>query len=90
VLLPLYQPQGDDGFFWGRPVSASRLWATSIARHLQLDRLLPLLPGIEGAGDALELRASVKDRYPESFFHAFGYRKQHERDGLISLCRQPE
>jgi succinylglutamate desuccinylase len=90
VLLPLYQPQGDDGFFWGRPMSPQRLLASSVARHLRLDRLLPLLPGIEGEGDALEVCASVKDRYPESFFQAFGYRKQRERSDRISLCRQPE
>jgi len=46
VLLPLYQKQGDDGFFWGRAVSSARLRASEALRHLRLDRFLDLLPGV--------------------------------------------
>ena len=42
VMLPLYQGQGADGFFWGRPVSNTRLLASTVARRLHLDWLLPL------------------------------------------------
>jgi predicted deacylase len=32
VMLPLYQAQGDDGFFWGREVSRARLRALGMRR----------------------------------------------------------
>ena len=32
VMLPLYQGQGEDGFFWGREVSRARLRASVALR----------------------------------------------------------
>ena len=78
VILPLYQGQGDDGFFWGRAVSDARLRASRMFRHLKLDRLLPLLPGVErdpsGPG-RFSVDLETARYYPLDVFHMLGYRR---------------
>src|SRR5262249_56516502 len=54
VLLPLYQAQGDEGFFYGREVSPLRQRVCGALRRYRLDALLPLLPGVRGGRDALQ------------------------------------
>ncbi len=49
IILPLSQGLGSDGFFWGRALSSRRIRTAEVLRMLQLDRLLPLLPGGAGA-----------------------------------------
>lgn len=96
VLLPLYQGQGSDGFFWGRPVSDLR-WRTSEAlRRLKLDRLLTRLPGVAldparaSEGDALVMEESTRRRYPSELFFTFGFRRERAEGGRVRLVRAPE
>jgi hypothetical protein len=90
VMLPLYQGQGADGFFWGRPVSNTRLLASTVARRLHLDWLLPLLPGVAREGDALVVDAGARKRYPDAFFHTFGFRKERKDGERVSVARAPD
>lgn len=93
VMLPLYQGQGEDGFFWGRPVSPTRLVASSVARRLHLDWLLPLLPGVArdpAQGDALVVDEKARSFYPDAFFHTFGFRRERKREGRVSVARAPD
>ena len=46
VLLPLYQEEGEDGFFLTRRVTGYWLRVAMLARRLRLDKLLPLFPGV--------------------------------------------
>lgn len=77
MLLPRYQGLGDDGFFIGRAVSPLALHVSAALRRLQLDRLVPLLPGIRRdparadhfIADPRVARSRVVD-----VFHLFGYR----------------
>jgi predicted deacylase len=93
VMLPLYQPQGDDGFFWGRAVSATRLKASQALRHLRIDRFLDLLPGV--ARDKSDPSRFIVDRsigriYPLGVFQMLGYRRIRSRANELTVERQPE
>lgn len=77
MMLPRYQGLGDDGFFVARAVSPLALHVSAALRRLQLDRLVPLLPGIRRdperadrfIADPQLARSRVVD-----VFHLFGYR----------------
>ena len=96
VMLPLYQKQGDDGFFWGRAVSSARLRASKALRHLSIDRFFDLLPGV--ARDKAHPSRFIVDRsiariYPLGVFHMLGYRRirEHgESPRQLTVERQPD
>ena len=93
VLLPLYQKQGDDGFFWGRAVSAARLRASEALRHLRLDRFLDLLPGVARDKDhpsRFVVDRSIARLYPLGVFQLLGYRRIRERANQLTVERQPD
>lgn len=90
VILPLYQGQGEDGFFWGRAVSDRHLWVSAMARRARLDRWLGLVPGVvRAAGDDQELTLveGAARHLPPSMLRFFGYRKLR-RDGEALVARR--
>lgn len=90
VMLPLYQGQGEDGFFWGRAVGGGRLRASRLARRLHLDRLLPFLPGVArdaGHADRLRVDTRVARFYPLDVFHFFGFRKVRQEGDVLTVER---
>ncbi|MBX3214776.1 MAG: succinylglutamate desuccinylase/aspartoacylase family protein [Labilithrix sp.] len=91
VLLPLYQGQGNDGFFWGREVGAARMRLSEVLRHMKVDRLLHLLPGI--ARDPAQPSKLVVDEratrlYHRDLFHLLGYRRVRSEAERLTLERQ--
>ena len=93
VMLPLYQKQGDDGFFWGRAVSAARLRASEALRHLRLDRFLDLLPGVardKGHPSRFLVNRSIARLYPLGVFHMLGYRRIRQVAHQLTVERQPD
>ena len=92
VLLPLYQGLGSDGFFWGRAVGNARLLASEALRNLALDRFFDWLPGVERdrtCPTRLVIDTRIARLYPLEVFHVLGYRRVRERDGEITIERQP-
>ncbi|MDQ3031124.1 MAG: succinylglutamate desuccinylase/aspartoacylase family protein [Myxococcota bacterium] len=92
VILPLYQGQGDDGFFWGRPVSELRMRASEAIRRTHLDRALHLLPGVTRdpqCPDRLRVNTRIARLYPLDVFHAFGYRRIRQNGKELTVERQP-
>lgn len=93
VILPLYQGQGEDGFFWGREVGDLRLRASELLRSLRFDRVLPFLPGVKRDPDHSE-RLKVDTRiariYPLDVFHLFGYRRIRRTGAELTVSRQPD
>lgn len=90
VMLPLYQGQGSDGFFWGREVSDRLLRATTALRRLGLDRYLDRLPGIErdrAHPTRFVVDASVAKIYPRSVYHWLGYRRIREEHRSLTIER---
>ncbi len=77
MMLPRYQGLGDDGYFIAAPVSPLALHVSAALRLLQLDRLVPWLPGIrrhpERADHFIADPQVARTRVVE-VFHLFGYR----------------
>ena len=46
ILMPLYQEQGEDGFFVVREFSEFWLWLSSALRRARIGRLAHWLPGV--------------------------------------------
>lgn len=93
VLLPLYQGQGADGFFWGREVSPARMRVSEVLRKMKVDRFLHLLPGIrrdatQPARLLLDPRAA--GRYPMEPFRLLGFRKLRHEPESVAIERAPE
>lgn len=91
VILPLYQGQGADGFFWGREVSPARLRLSEALRQMKLDRFLHLLPGIarhpqEPAKLVVDERASKL--YQLDMFHMLGYRRVRKESEKLTIERR--
>jgi succinylglutamate desuccinylase len=93
VILPLYQGQGEDGFFWGRAPGDLALRLADAVRALELARALRWLPGVRhdpARPDHLELDPAVARFYPRDVFHALGYRRVRKRGGVLTIARQRE
>jgi hypothetical protein len=78
LMLPLYQGQGDDGFFLARPVSPIWLGISAVVRQARLDRLLRILPGVSPhptCDDEWVVSAAAPARLLTDIFHLFGYRR---------------
>jgi len=91
ILLPLYQGQGDDGFFIAREVGAPWLRLSATLRRLRLDRLVRHLPGIRRhpeLEEVLVVNTRVARWYPLEIFHLFGYRKLRQVGAAMLVARR--
>ncbi len=78
ILLPLYQGQGDDGFFLTRDVRPFWLGVSKVLRRLRLAGLLCVLPGVRrdrSRRGVLLVDTRIARAFPLEVFHLFGYRK---------------
>lgn len=93
ILMPLYQGQGEDGFFIARPVERSWLRLSRHLRRLRLDVLLPLLPGVQRHPEeerALLVDTAVARWFPLELFHLLGYRKRRWEGERLLVTRRPD
>jgi succinylglutamate desuccinylase len=90
MLLPLYQGQGDDGFFVARQVRAAWLRVSSALRRLKVDWLIPSLPGVRRGGerDVLIVDTRIARLYPLEIFHLFGFRKLRTSGDELLVSRR--
>jgi predicted deacylase len=92
LFMPLYQGQGQDGFFLGREVAHWRIEVSHWLRRLRLDVLLPLLPGVQRdrrRGDVLHIDTRIAHLYPLEVFHLFGFRKMRRQGSRLQVARRP-
>tara|TARA_R110002167_G_scaffold231328_1_gene436540 strand:- start:5593 stop:6798 length:1206 start_codon:yes stop_codon:yes gene_type:complete len=79
LFMPLYQKQGEDGFFLIRPIPD---WALKLSRSFRknkIDGWLTFLPGIswgDPGKESLLVNTSVAKFFAKSFFHLLGYRNR--------------
>lgn len=92
LLMPLYQPQGEDGFFLARGFSPVWLELSALLRRLRADRLVHWLPGVHRHP---ELPATyfvdrhVARWFAMELFHLLGFRRREEIDGRLVVTRRP-
>ncbi len=91
ILLPLYQGQGDDGFFIAREVKMFWLKVSALLRKLRLSATMAILPGVRRHSeddDVLIVDTSVARLYPLEIFHLFGFRKLRRNGTKLVVSRR--
>ncbi|MDY7095128.1 MAG: succinylglutamate desuccinylase/aspartoacylase family protein [Acidobacteriota bacterium] len=92
ILMPLYQKQGEDGYFEMRHFSPFWLRLSALLRRGGLDRVINWLPGVERDPDhheTLRIDRKVARWYSLQLFHLLGYRRHRSSgDQLVVTRRQ--
>lgn len=79
VFMPLYQVQGEEGFFLIRPIPKWILSFSAFLRRIKFDSFLASLPGISWANSSKEklmVNLKVARFFSKPFFHLLGYRNR--------------
>ena len=93
LLMPLYQPLGDDGFFVARPVARFWFELSATLRRLRVEGALRLLPGIgrhPRAADSFVVHRRVARGLVRDLFHLLGYRRIDSGPKHVVYTRRPE
>jgi len=91
MLMPLYQAQGEDGFFLIREFAPFWLRVSRVLRTLRADHLLHLLPGVgrdPARPDTLIVRKHVARWYALQLFHLLGYRRVEDAGDHLLVRRR--
>lgn len=91
IFMPLYQKQGEDGFFIVRKLSKFWLLVSTVLRSLKFHQLLRLLPGINKHPEndyCLIANRSIALFLTTKIFHLFGYRKKIIVDDKIHFIKR--
>lgn len=88
IFMPLYQSEGDDGFFIIRPVSKFWLWISTQLRKFNLLKGIAYLPGVRV--DTLNPRIfwanpKITRFFPREIFHLLGFRVKKTSSGKLKL-----
>lgn len=92
LLMPLYQDQGEDGFFLVRRFSPFWMWLSEQLRRARVDRIAPYLPGVRrvpGDLDAVTIDRRVARFFARQLFHLLGFRKIEEAGPRLVMRRRP-
>jgi hypothetical protein len=90
IFMPLYQPQGAEGFFIIEQIQEFWLRISEWVRKTQIDRFIWILPGVRKYGDG----AFIVNRHIARFtvapiFHLLGYRVVIRHDKKFIVRRRP-
>lgn len=91
ILMPLYQKQGEDGFFIVRRVAAFWLWISEILRRLKLPDYIHLLPGVRRHPkhkEELQINTRIARFFPLQIFHLFGFRRLRWQQNFLLVSRR--
>ena len=91
LLMPLYQKQGDDGFFVARRVKGFWLALSAVLRYLRAGRIAHWLPGVsrlEGEPHALAVNRRIARWYSLSILHLLGFRRRGEDGDRLTVERR--
>ena len=92
ILMPLYQEQGEDGFFVVREFSRVWLAISKALRRLGVARVVHWLPGVSrdpALPGALVANRHVARWFALELFHLLGYRRHlEERSRLVVVQRR--
>jgi hypothetical protein len=91
LLMPLYQKQGDDGFFIVRRVRRFWLALSAILRYLRAGRIAHWLPGVSllpGEPHALVVNRRVARWSSLPILHLLGFRRRSEAGDRLIVERR--
>ena len=91
LLMPLYQKQGDDGFFVVQRVRAVWLWLSAILRYARAGRFAHWLPGVARVADEahrVRVNRRVARWYSLQILHLLGFRRLGEEGPLLTMERR--
>lgn len=91
LFMPLYQSQGEDGFFLVREVRLFWLKLSAQLRKWNFDRLLPYLPGVRwlpGSRQSLAINTQIAHWYVVEICHLLGFRKHSQTGHLLTVSRR--
>lgn len=91
ILMPLYQGQGEEGFFMTRPVKPIWLAVSAQLRRRRLGWAVKYLPGVSRDPEdraTLRIDTRVARLYPMEIFHLLGYRRVRREGRTIHVTRR--
>lgn len=91
IFMPLYQKQGDDGFFVVREINPFWLKVSAITRRIHFERILPYLPGIAKHPtneNTLIINTKIARWFVIEFFHLLGYRRESRENGKLIVTKR--
>jgi succinylglutamate desuccinylase len=93
LLMPLYQSQGEDGFFLVREFHPFWLNVSEVLRRLRVARTLHWFPGIRKdpeSADRLQVDKRLARWFTMEVLHLLGYRRSLTRGDWLVVIRQRE
>jgi len=92
IFMPLYQEQGEEGFFYIRRIPDWVLRFSARIRFWKWHRWITLLPGVKWAGEDKEkilVDLRIARFFTRAFFHVLGYRNRTvQHDYLLITNRE--
>ena len=91
ILMPLYQRQGEDGYFIGRQISPFWLWLSGVLRKVRIQRMIHILPGVSrvpGDPSTLHVNTAVARLFPLQIFHLLGFRRRRWDGNKLIVSRR--
>lgn len=92
IFMPLYQPQGQEGFFIIRKIKPFFLKLSTTLRQFKMDEMLIILPGVsweDSKKQVLTVNLNTARFLVKPLFHLFGYRnKQIDKTHLKLYNRE--
>lgn len=91
IFMPLYQTQGQEGFFLVRPVSRIWLKLSKRLRQWRLERVIAKLPGVQRLdedGSQLLVDPRTARFLSRQIFHLLGYRQAPSNGRWIRFSRR--
>jgi predicted deacylase len=92
VLMPLYQPQGEDGFFMVREFHPFWLNLSRILRRARVDRAIHWFPGIRKDPErpgVLLVNRRIARWYALQLLHLLGFRRHRAEGEQLVVLRRP-
>lgn len=92
LLMPLYQEQGEDGYFLVREFSPFWMTVSVVMRRAGLSRVVPLLPGvrrIEGSPHEVVVDKRIARYFARQLFHLLGFRQVEDAGDELVMRRRP-
>lgn len=91
IFMPLYQQQGNDGFFLIRKIPLFFLKLSRLIREARLDNWLTYLPGINWKDNhktTIQVNEKIARFFASDFLHLMGYRVKHREDHYLVATKR--